>query len=138
MNDELYTAYEGLTDERNTWAFELKRGIWNEPFVLQQYRLNRNSNLWRATREVEKLCEYVLFLEGAKTMSESYVMHCDHCNADITLQDADNLYCMRVIEEYRRPSPHPSVESPKELDRHYNFCNLNHLSEWIKERNNHE
>lgn len=63
MNDGLYTAYTGLTDERHTWRYEIEHGLWHEPYVLQQYRENRESNLWRSTREVEKLCEYVLFLE---------------------------------------------------------------------------
>lgn len=52
-----------LTDERHTWRVEIEQGLWHEPLVLQQYRENRESNLWRSTREVEKLCEYVLFLE---------------------------------------------------------------------------
>ncbi len=52
-----------LTDEREAWRFEMKRGLFHEPYVLQQYRENRSSNLWRSTREVEKLCEYVLHLE---------------------------------------------------------------------------
>ncbi len=62
--------YTGLTDERNKWRRQIKAGLWHEPYILQQYRINRESNLWRSTREVEKLCEYVLFLEGATTMSE--------------------------------------------------------------------
>ena len=52
-----------LKDERHKWRYEIERGLWSEPFVLQQYRANRESNLWRSTREVEKLCEYVLYLE---------------------------------------------------------------------------
>ncbi len=52
-----------LVDERNKWRDEINQGIWFEPHVLQQYRANRESNLWRSTREVEKLCEYVLHLE---------------------------------------------------------------------------
>lgn len=56
-----------LVDEREAWRFEMKKGMFNELYVLQQYRENRESNLWRATREVEKLCEYVLFLESKLT-----------------------------------------------------------------------
>lgn len=54
---------EWLTDERKKWRSDIEQGMWNEPYVLQQYRENRDSNLWRSTREVEKLCEYVLYLE---------------------------------------------------------------------------
>lgn len=56
--------YTGLTDERNSWRKEIEKDFWNEPYVLQQYRQYRNSNLWRSTREVEKLCEYILYLES--------------------------------------------------------------------------
>ena len=70
MNNGLYSAYTVLTDERYTWRQEIKHGFWHEPYVLQQYRVNRDSNLWRSTREVEKLCEYILHLEGANNMSE--------------------------------------------------------------------
>ncbi len=30
---------------------------------MRAYRLNRDSELWRATRQIEQLCEYILFLE---------------------------------------------------------------------------
>jgi len=58
--------YTGLTDERNEWRRQLEGGGQLDIYVLQQYRENRDSNLWRSTREVEKLCEYILFLEGTK------------------------------------------------------------------------
>lgn len=77
-NNELYMSW--LTDERDKisslpvwagyavkpdkWKSEIEQGIWHEPYILQQYRINRNSNLWRSTREVEKLCEYVIYLES--------------------------------------------------------------------------
>lgn len=55
--------YTGLTDERDEWCQQLESGGQLDIYVLQQYRINRNSDLWRSTREVEKLCEYILFLE---------------------------------------------------------------------------
>ena len=58
--------YTGLTDERNEWRRQLEGGGQLDIYVLQQYREHRDSNLWRSTREVEKLCEYILFLEGTK------------------------------------------------------------------------
>ena len=60
--------YTGLTDERNEWKKLLESGGQLNIYVLQQYRQNRDSNLWRSTREVEKLCEYILFLEGTLAM----------------------------------------------------------------------
>jgi len=65
LSKGLYT--EWLQDERYTWRKEMEQGTWIEPDILQQYRANRDSSLWRATRQVEKLCEYILFLEGTKT-----------------------------------------------------------------------
>lgn len=61
LTGKLYMDW--LKDERNSWRYDLENGLWNEPYVLQQYREHRESNLWRSTREVEKLCEYVLYLE---------------------------------------------------------------------------
>lgn len=60
---DIYGDYVGLLDERKAWEHELKHNLWTEPFILEQYRKNRNSNEWRTTRQVERLCEYVLFLE---------------------------------------------------------------------------
>jgi hypothetical protein len=62
LSDKLYS--EWLPDERHKWRFEIEQGFWLEPYVLEQYRKNRESSLWRSTWEVEKLCEYVLFLEA--------------------------------------------------------------------------
>jgi len=55
-----------LTDERNKWRRQLETQStdWDEPIYLQDYRLNRNSDLWRSTRALEKLCEYILYLEA--------------------------------------------------------------------------
>jgi hypothetical protein len=46
-----------LVDERNEW-FRLYSETSARPFYLIQYETNRNSELWRAAREHEKLCEY--------------------------------------------------------------------------------
>jgi|ERR1700741_509320 len=132
--------YTGLTDERYTWAFEIQRGIWNEPYVLQQYRLNRNSNLWRSTREVEKLCEYILHLEGAKPMSETITIRCDYCDADITTSPHYPVYRLRVIEEVRQITADATPVPDEHLlpTPSMNFCNLDHLTQWIEGRGNHE
>jgi|GEM_PF-5116499 hypothetical protein len=52
-----------LVDERNEW-FRLYSETSARPFYLIQYETNRNSELWRAAREHEKLCEYAKALEG--------------------------------------------------------------------------
>lgn len=54
-----------LIKERHGWRDQLERGEgWHEPDILSQYRVNRDSTLWRASRQAEKLCEYILFLES--------------------------------------------------------------------------
>lgn len=65
-----------LQDERKAWRKEIEEGIWNEPYILQQYRENRDSNLWRSTREVEKLCEYILYLEENSAMKHAIKIEC--------------------------------------------------------------
>lgn len=122
-----------LTDERNQWRQHLESGGELSIYVLQQYRLNRNSNLWRSTREVEKLCETILFLEGAKPMSESYSVHCDQCQSDISQPVEANKNRIRVMEEGRQPFP-GSAPDGGELGRSMNFCSLDHLQEWLAQR----
>ncbi len=125
--------YTGLTDERNEWRQQLESGIMEEPYVLKMYRLNRDSNLWRSTRMVEQLCEMILFLEGTKTMTESYIVHCDHCQCDITHTTEEKAFRLRLMEEGRVPAS-DSFPMVKELDRYMNFCNLNHLKDWLNAR----
>lgn len=125
--------YIGLTDERNEWRRKLESDGLLDIYVLQQYRLNRNSSLWRSTREVEKLCETILFLEGAKPMSESYIVHCDQCQADISLVTAESSYRIRLAEEDRQIGDIQS-SGQQELTRFMNFCNLEHLKQWLENR----
>ena len=132
MNNGLYSAYTVLTDERYTWRQEIKHGFWHEPYVLQQYRVNRDSNLWRSTREVEKLCEYILHLEGVSTMSESVKTVCDNCQADISGSQTYPAYRLRLTEEMRSIIE-PATENPDVkpyIDTMKNFCNKNCLIEW--------
>lgn len=123
---------EWLTDERYTWRIEMEYGCWHEPHILKQYREHRDSNLWRATREVEKLCEYILHLEGAKPMSEFIKVVCDNCSADISCTHDYPTYRLRLIEEMRREED-PAVASSNlpELDSMKNFCNKVCLTQWI-------
>lgn len=32
--------------------------------VLNAYKLNRDSEMWRVSKVIEELCEYILYLEG--------------------------------------------------------------------------
>jgi hypothetical protein len=52
-----------LVDERNKWRKEFEGGDENL-IILNEYRKNRESESWRVSREVERLCEYALYLEG--------------------------------------------------------------------------
>lgn len=125
--------YIGLIDERDAWRRQLESGSHLDIYVLQQYKLNRNSNLWRSTREVEKLCETILFLEGATPMSETYTVLCDQCQEDITFTTSEKSFRIRVVEEGRVPSSN-NLNPTRELDRYMNFCNLVHLKEWLAQR----
>lgn len=123
---------EWLTDERYTWRIEMQHGFWHEPYVLQQYRVHRDSNLWRSTREVEKLCEYILHLEGAKPMTESIKTICDNCEKDISTSPMYQKFRLRLTEEII-PVVAPASENPDvrhELDGMKNFCNKHCLTVW--------
>ena len=50
-----------IVDERNEWARNPRELADN--YYLNQYKFNRGDPFWRSTRELEKLCEYVLYLE---------------------------------------------------------------------------
>ena len=53
-----------LIEERNKWRREFSAGEHPSIHVLDEYRENRDSELWRSTRAVEKICEYALYLES--------------------------------------------------------------------------
>jgi hypothetical protein len=52
-----------LVEERERWRKEYEAGTKLNSPILNQYRANRNSELWRVSRAVEQLCEYVVYLE---------------------------------------------------------------------------
>ena len=109
------------------------QGFWHEPYVLQQYRAHRDSNLWRSTREVEKLCEYVLHLEGTLSMSETFKVTCDACGKDLSSSDHYPEYSLRLIETTIRANPGATEnpDSKPELDAIKNYCNLACLKDWL-------
>ncbi len=52
-----------LQRERNKWREEFETGKF-EPFVcVIEYKQNRTNELWRHSRLMERMCEYILFLE---------------------------------------------------------------------------
>jgi hypothetical protein len=50
-------------EERQAWREEYEEGKQCDSYLLELYRHHRDDPLWRSSREVEKLCEYILFLE---------------------------------------------------------------------------
>ncbi len=52
-----------LNKERNMWRKQMEDGTWEDPYILALFRANRESDLWRSSRAVEMVCEYVLYLE---------------------------------------------------------------------------
>ncbi len=54
---------ESLVAERDRWRQEFRTGIYKRPWALHLYDRNRQSELWRASRLMEYLCEYTLHLE---------------------------------------------------------------------------
>ena len=52
-----------LLEERQSWREYYKNGGRPDCPYLNDYVKNRDSDLWRSTRALEKLCEYILYLE---------------------------------------------------------------------------
>jgi acyl carrier protein len=52
-----------LVKEREQWKKEFETGHIFLP-LLDTYKKNRNSDSWRSTHAIEKVCEYVIFLEN--------------------------------------------------------------------------
>ena len=52
-----------LVEERHAWRTEIEAGTFQEPYELQMYRTQRESHYWRSSRIVERLCEYIIYLE---------------------------------------------------------------------------
>jgi hypothetical protein len=51
-----------LVEDRDSWKEAFERGEKPAGY-LSEYRNKRDSNLWRSSRMVEQLCEYILYLE---------------------------------------------------------------------------
>lgn len=55
--------FGALVNERSQWRKEFLDSK-RVPWLLEEYKKNRYSELWRSARVVEELCEYVLHLES--------------------------------------------------------------------------
>lgn len=53
-----------LVEERNQWRKEMEDGFRFEPHPLyEEYLANRDSELWRSSRQLERIFEYINYLE---------------------------------------------------------------------------
>lgn len=52
-----------IVDERCELRKAFEEGYRPECPVLEAYRKNRNSPHWRLSKQIEILCEYILYLE---------------------------------------------------------------------------
>jgi len=55
-----------LLEQRNAWREQFEAGAALDSHILNEYKENRESELWRASRQIEKMCEYIIYLEGVK------------------------------------------------------------------------
>lgn len=51
-----------LVAQRNEWRKQMEEGTFYSN-ILEAYKQNRHSELWKTSETVERLCEYILFLE---------------------------------------------------------------------------
>lgn len=52
-----------LVKERDSWKKNFENGEQPKSLLLVDYRRNRDSELYRTTRPIEEICEYILYLE---------------------------------------------------------------------------
>lgn len=64
-----------LISQRKSWTKEWESGVIPFYFIkgvkvssekLEDYRLNKFSSLWRANTEYERLCDYLIWLNGSR------------------------------------------------------------------------
>lgn len=53
-----------IVDERYTLRRAFEKGYKPDCPVLEDYRKNRNNPHWRLSKQIETLCEYILYLEA--------------------------------------------------------------------------
>lgn len=82
-----------IIEERNHWRQQFDEG--KEPTTpwLLDYRRNRDSNLWRSSRPLEQLCEYILYLEDKISKKESQNVVED----DLVSRCVNSAYILGVV-----------------------------------------
>lgn len=53
-----------LLNEREMFRKLIEKNGCPQWPVLEDYRANRNSNSWRTTTSLERICEYIIYLEN--------------------------------------------------------------------------
>ena len=53
----------GLVERRDKWKAQFKAGDDPNFLILEDYKKNRDSEMWRASSYIERMCEYILYLE---------------------------------------------------------------------------
>lgn len=59
----LTTMGSDLVEERNSWRKQMEEGNFDPHPLYKEYLANRDSNLWRASCQIEKMFEYIRYLE---------------------------------------------------------------------------
>jgi hypothetical protein len=54
----------GLVEQRDSWVIEFEKGIKPHNPKLDEYKENRHKEVWRSSLVDERICEYILWLEG--------------------------------------------------------------------------
>ena len=52
-----------LIEERNSWRKEMEAGKFTPHPLYNDYLTNRESDLWRSSRQLERIFEYIMYLE---------------------------------------------------------------------------
>ena len=55
-----------LVEERNSWRTEMRKGNFEPHPLYKEYLANRQSELWRSSRQLERIFEYIMYLEECK------------------------------------------------------------------------
>lgn len=52
-----------LIEERLQWRKQMEEGNFSPHILYKSYLTHRSSDLWRCSRQLERMFEYILFLE---------------------------------------------------------------------------
>lgn len=63
-----------LVQERESWRKEMESGTFFVHHMYQSYKMNRNSPYWRSTKQLERLFEYIMYLEEQLKPKEEHAI----------------------------------------------------------------